>query len=70
MQRDLAAAHARLKELFLECGGDSRAVAKKLNVNRSTLHRWIERLKQASMSDPRDGARGKGGRKPKADESE
>jgi len=53
VHREPRAAHARLVKLFKQYDGSRRRVARRLGVNESTLHRWIEKLRRAGFGDPR-----------------
>jgi len=53
VHREPKAAHARLSKLFKQYDGSRRRVARRLGVDESTLHRWIQKLRAAGLNDPR-----------------
>lgn len=56
------AAFKELKRIFEEQGYNSRLVADECGVNRPTLWRWLRRLEEAGLGDPRKGNQAKQGR--------
>ena len=60
---DPKAAVTQLRPLFKANGHNVPDVAKHLGVNRYTLFRWLKKLADQGAGDPRDGKRGRSGRK-------
>jgi predicted transcriptional regulator len=56
-------AHSRLRVLFSRHLGDVGGVSVELGVNKSTVFRWLKRLVDAGLDDPRAGRRGRRGPK-------
>lgn len=63
IQRDPEAAHKRLRALFAKHDGNLQAVAEQLGYHRESVVRWIAMLIDEGYEDPRDGRRGRPGRK-------
>lgn len=53
---DPVLAHEKLVALFLQHGSRER-VAAELGVDRGTVSRWIDRLVQSGLTDPREDAK-------------
>lgn len=58
-------AHAKLAALFVRHRYNRKAVAEHLGVNLATLQRWLRRLEEQGLADPRGGRRATMGRRPK-----
>jgi transposase-like protein len=66
VQSDPPAAYKQLEALFAVHGGSVAALAKEQSVDRGTVFRWLRKLSENGLGDPRGGERGITGPKPAA----